>query len=231
MPGNKQSPYVMKTRFLTVFILLAALLLSAGCTGTSPTRPDTGPGTALPSGTATVTSAGTCTFDDLIGNAETHFIRGDSCYFRTHTPMDFLEDLRMHPYDPAMVLDVPDGWITLRDAELLMQEIDSDEPAAPVVSPISSYWPFHQTSTVGNEALFLLEGYRAGTYPPVLCSLYYFTPNRTEVRSWWNTYGKQGRIDEGDAIRILRNAIPDLRTYPSDALPPRSVRAKQAPEG
>ncbi|MBN1193839.1 MAG: hypothetical protein JXA08_00590 [Methanomicrobiaceae archaeon] len=182
----------MKIQFLTVFILLAALLLSAGCTGTSPTESDIGNGTAVPFSTATSPAPETCTFDDLIGDAETHFITGDSCYFRTHNPMDFLEDLRMHPHQPAMVLDVPDGWITLHDAELLMQEIDSDEPAGPVVSPISSYWPFNQTSTVGNEALFLLEGYRTGTYPPDLCSLYYFTPNRTGVRSWWNTSGKQG---------------------------------------
>ena len=31
--------------------------------------------------------------------------------------------------------------------------------------------------------------------------------------------GMQGFIDERDAIRMIRNAIPDLRTYPSDALP------------
>jgi hypothetical protein len=98
-----------------------------------------------------------------------------------------LNDLRMHPHQPVSVLDVPDGWITLHDAELLMQEIDSPEPAAPVVSPISSYFPFNQSSTVGNEALFLLEGYRNGKYPPALCSLYYFKPNRSEVRFWWNT--------------------------------------------
>jgi hypothetical protein len=145
--------------------------------------------------------------------------------------MDFLNDLRMHPLQPVMVIDVPDDWITQQDAKLLIQEIDSDEPAAPVVSPISSYWPFNQTSTVGNEALFLIEGYRIGKYPPALCSLYYSKPNRTEVRSWWNTCGKQGLIDERDAIRILQNTYPDLFAYPSDGLPPKSIKTEQVPAG
>jgi hypothetical protein len=108
---------------------------------------------------------------------------------------------------------------------------DSDEPAAPVVSPISSYWPFNQTSTVGNEALFLLEGYRTGKYPPAFCSLYFFQPNRTGIRSWWNTYGKLNLTDEREAIRIVHNTYPELEVYPSDELPPRSIRTEKAPGG
>ncbi len=135
-------------------------------------------------------SADTCTFEYLIGRSDTHLTTGDSCYFETHTPIEFLNDLRMHPDEPVMVLDVPEGWITREDAGLLRQEIDSGEPAAPVVSPVSSYWPYNQTSTVGNEALFLLEGYRTGRYPPDLCSVYYFNPNSTGMELWWNTTGK-----------------------------------------
>jgi hypothetical protein len=130
-----------------------------------------------------------------------------------------------------MVLDVPDDWITLQDAVLLMKEIDSKDPAAPVVSPLSSYWPISETSTVGNEALFLLEGYRTGKYPPALSSLYYFNPDRTGMRSWGDSYGKLGLIDDQDAIRILENTYPDLFAYPSDGLPPRSIKTEQVPEG
>ena len=185
----------MKTiQFLTVGIVLAALLLSAGCTGPSSPDAGTGNGTALPSITPTDTSANAsaaaCTFEHLTGRTDAHLSMGDSCYFATHTPVEFLNDLRMHPNEPVMVLDVPEGWITHEDAGLLMQEIDSEEPAAPVVSPISSYCPENQTSTVGNEALFLLEGYRTGKYPPDLCSVYYFNPNRTGMALWWNTTGK-----------------------------------------
>jgi hypothetical protein len=221
----------MITKILPCLVMLAAVLLIAGCIDSSSGTPDTVQGTAVPSGTVISSDVDTCTFDRLIGNAEVHLSTGDSCYFRSHTPMDYLNDLHMHPLQQVMVLNVPDTWITHYDAEFLMQEIDSNEPAAPVVSPISSYWPFNQTSTVGNEALFLLEGYRTGKYPPALCSLYYFQPNRTEMRSWWNTYGKLNLTDEREAIRIVHNTSPELEAYPSDELPPRSIRTEKAPGG
>ena len=176
----------MKRRFLPLCILLAVFIVVAGCTGSSSREHNAGEVTPLPKDTARISSVDGCTFDQLVGNAGVHLSRGDSCYFTTHTPVEFLNDLRMHPGKPVMVLDVPPGWITRDDAGILMEKIDSSEPAAPVVSPISSYWPFNETSTVGNEALFLLEGYRTGKYPPALCSLYYFKPNRTEIRSWWS---------------------------------------------
>jgi hypothetical protein len=231
MSDKKQSPFLMITKILPCLVMLAAVLLIAGCIDSSSVIPDTVQGNAVLSGTVTSSDMDTCSFDRLIGNTEVHLSIGDSCYFRSHTPIDFLNDLHMHPLQQVMVLDVPDTWITLHDAELLMREIDSDEPAAPVVSPISSYWPYNQTSTVGNEALFLLEGYRIGVYPPALCSLYHFRPNRTEMRSWWNTYGKLGLPDEREAIRIVHNTYPELGAYPSDELPPRSIRTEKAPGG
>jgi hypothetical protein len=112
-----------------------------------------------------------------------------------------------------------------------MQLIDSEEPAAPVVSPLSSYWPFNQTSTVGNEALFLIHGYRTGHYPPGLSSLYYFKPNRTEVREWWDIYGKQDLPDEKAAIRIIQDANPDLGAYPSDVFPTKAIITQKVPDG
>ena len=221
----------MITRIIPCFVMLTAVVMSAGCIDSSSDIPDTTQGTAVPSGTMTGLDVDACTFDRLIGNAEVHLSVGDSCYFESHSPMEYLYDLRMHPLQQVMVLDVPDTWITLHDAELLMKEIDSDEPAALVVSPISSFRPFNQTSTVGNEALFLLEGYRTGKYPPALCSLYYFRPNKTDMRSWWNTYGKLGLIDEREAIRIVQNTYPELGAYPSDELPPRSIMTEKAPGG
>ena len=189
MSIKKQSSFLRIIGSLLISILLVMLLLSAGCTESSPPTSGIGNETMLPSVTAPTMSADTCTFEHLTGRSDTHLTTGDSCYFETHTPVEFLNDLRMHPDEPVLVMDVPEGWITYEDAGQLMQKIDSGEPAAPVVSPVSSYWPYNQTSTVGNEALFLLEGYRAGKYPPALCSLYYFKPNRTGMELWWNTTG------------------------------------------
>ncbi len=228
---NHHSSHPMKIRISTILILFVAVLLSTGCTDSSSRTALANQVTFAPSPDLTDPGSDTCTIEHLVGNADLRFAREVSCYFRTHTPIDFLNDLRLHPHHPVMVIDVPDGWITPQDAELLVQVIDSDEPAAPVVSPISSYRPFNQTSTVGNEALFLLEGYRTGKYPPSLCSLHYFTPNRTEMRSWWESYGQHGLIDEKEAIGLVRERYPDLLTYPSDGLPPRSIKTEQTPGG
>jgi len=220
-------PSSLSSGTFPVLATLALVLFCAGCFGT----PDTGKGTAVLPGNETGQVEDLCTFDHLIGDAELHLTNGDACYFNSHTPMDFLDDLRMHPDTQVMVIDVPDNWITHADAELLMQEIDSPETAAPVVSPISSYWPFNRTSTVGNEALFLLEGYRTGKYPPGLCSLSYFESNRTEVRVWWDTHGKWNFPEERESVRIVQDSHPELKGYPSDTFPPRSIRTEKTPEG
>ena len=194
-------------------------------------RHRTGPETVAPTVTETSPVPAGCTFDRGMLDPGIRQPGLDSCYFTNHTPTEYLDDLRTHPGRAVTVTGVLGDWITLHDAGLLMQQIDSGEPAAPVVSPMSSYWPSNQTSTVGNEALFLVEGYRTGRYPPVPGSLYYFRPNRTEVRTWWDTYGKQGLPDEKAAVRAIQEANPDLFAYPSDAFPMKAIITHQAPDG
>lgn len=172
-----------------------------------------------------------CTFDHLARNGGVELFFNESCYFETHSPMDFLRDLENRPDRLVMVLTVPEGWITMTDAAGLMQKIDSDEPAAPVVSPLSSYWPVNQSSTAGNEAAFLLEGYRTGRYPPGLCSLHYFRPDTTALRDWWNRYGQYGLPDERDAIRLVRSQYSDMSSYPSDQFPRKIIKSEKKPDG
>ncbi|HNQ29670.1 MAG TPA: hypothetical protein PKM87_06080 [Methanolinea sp.] len=208
-------------------LILAFLLSAAGCSNIP------GGGAASHNFWANITgqSGDACSFDRLTGQTDVHLTQGDSCYFTTHTPIEYLDDLRMHPRSHVLVIDVPRDWITPADVEHLMQEIDSTEPAAPVVSPLSSYRPFNQTSTVGNEALYLIEGYRAGKYPPALCSLHYFHPDKDEVRSWWEAYGRWNYPEEREAIRLIKEAYPDLKGYPADTFPVKSIRTERAPEG
>jgi len=231
MPEKAGIPLGRNTGILLCLGILVALLLGTGCTALFPALQNIGPGTGVLPGNETRPVPDNCTFDREMKNLEIRQPGLDSCYFGTHSPMEYLNDLRLHPDRPVIVPGVPDGWITPRDAELLMEVTDSTEPAAPVVSPISSYWPVNQTSTVGNEALFLLEGYRTGHYPPSLCSLHYFRPNRTEVRTWGDTYGKLGLPDERDAIRIVQETWPDLRDYSSGHLTLKTIGTQKAPDG
>ena len=101
-------------------------------------------------------------------------------------PSAFLDLLIEHPGIAFSVTTPPPAdWITADDVEALMERIDSNEPAALVCSDLSSYLPRGETSTEGREALFLIEGLREGSYPPRLCSVHYFYPDRNEYRSWW----------------------------------------------
>lgn len=116
----------MKIQFLPVVLVLAAVLamvLSAGCSGPSSPEPGVGNETELtpsplpsatpsstdfpsgteppltppPSGKGPSLSADTCSFEHLTGRTDTHLSTGDACYFETHTPIEFLDDLRTHP--------------------------------------------------------------------------------------------------------------------------------------
>jgi hypothetical protein len=107
-------------------------------------------------------------------------------------PLALLEILESRPDTPLTIASTPPpGWITEDHVRQLMYVIDSEEPAAPVVSPLSSYYPFNASSTVGNEAMFLIEGFRSGRYPPALCSIYYFDGNPDELRTWWSNQTEQ----------------------------------------
>jgi hypothetical protein len=103
------------------------------------------------------------------------------------SPLDFLNILKNRSKSWVTIWEnPPDGWITTNDINKLMKLVDSKEPAAPVVSAVSSYLPFKEKSTVGNEAMFLIEGYRQKRYPPTLCSVYYFKGNPEEFKKWWS---------------------------------------------
>jgi hypothetical protein len=61
--------------------------------------------------------------------------------------------------------------------------LDSREPCAPVVSVKSSFIP--DWSTVGDEAAFMILGFRKGWYPPDLHSGGIGPDVKDEIRSWW----------------------------------------------
>jgi hypothetical protein len=77
----------------------------------------------------------------------------------------------------------PKDWIKESDLPALMDLLDASDPCAGVIGMASSASDT-STSTVGNEAAYLIEGYRKGYYPPralstrPLCDV-------QEIREWW----------------------------------------------
>lgn len=78
----------------------------------------------------------------------------------------------------------PKEWIKEADLPVLVSLLHSTEPCAGVINMLSSVID-STTSTVGNEAAYLLEGYISKRYPPRLIS----TRPQCDVREielWWS---------------------------------------------
>ncbi|MCX5666963.1 MAG: hypothetical protein NTY34_01435 [Candidatus Omnitrophica bacterium] len=124
-------------------------------------------------------------------------------------PLNFLELLKNHARSAAVIKSgnkPPKDWVTNKDVKKLIGLVDSKTLAAPVVSEGCPFMP-SGCSTVGNEAMFLIEGYRKGAYPPTLCSIYDFKGDPDEYKRWWDeyVYRKEGIRQTGGAATTQRN--------------------------
>ena len=75
------------------------------------------------------------------------------------------------------------NWITRADLPALLALADSQEPCASIAlekSPVKNT----QGSTMGQEALTLIEGLRVGQYPPGPNSGGYSDARATELKAW-----------------------------------------------
>ena len=102
--------------------------------------------------------------------------------FQRSGPLAFLTFLRTAP-SPFSVWGLHRGWLRPSDIGPILALVGSEEPCAFVVMSSASYIPPGR-STVGQEALFLLDGIRHGQYPPTLHSHAYDQKSRNELLRW-----------------------------------------------
>jgi hypothetical protein len=128
-------------------------------------------------------------------------------YFNSSTPEEFLEFLKKDikkgvytfPYNSAtsffQIINQPpdDNWIKPEHIHGLIKLIDSKEPCRPVMSIYSSTFP-RGLSTIGDESMLLIQGFREKRYPPYLNSRTYSSKEREEVLKWWNKWSKQNGL-------------------------------------
>jgi len=137
-------------------------------------------------------------------------------------PMDFLDILKKNKYS-IVVVDTSDkpprDWINREDVARLMQVIESVEPAAPVISKDSPYLP-SEGSTVGNEAMFLIEGFRKKSYPPLSASVYYFKPEVNQYKLWWLKMAMEAEVNSpvGAGAAVYQNS-PTRQDILADSKP------------
>jgi hypothetical protein len=77
------------------------------------------------------------------------------------------------------------AWVKVEDIDGLAALLESQEPCPHVCLSISSEMSFKR-SFIGQEALFMIEGYRKGRYPPELHSHDFYVKKKEEVIAWLN---------------------------------------------
>jgi len=120
--------------------------------------------------------------------------------FNLFSPERFLEFLKKDAYGAVVVNSVvphyqitdppPDDWIKPEHIPGLINLINSQEPCRPVTTIQSSTIPT-KLSTIGDEAMFLIEGFREKRYPPWPNSQTYSSKERKAMLQWWNEFSKK----------------------------------------
>jgi len=107
---------------------------------------------------------------------------GDTFDWENKGALEFLDFIRLRGTVYTVVGKHP-NWIREDDLPALMELLDSTEPCSNVMSWESSFLDL-KPSTIGNEAAYLIEGFRSGAYPPGLNSTRP-RPDKDEIRQWW----------------------------------------------
>jgi len=104
---------------------------------------------------------------------------------KTTNPSKLLDLLINGNYQGALltVAEPVEHWVQEKDLPKLILLLDSPVPCASVALSRSSFWP--GVSTVGDQAAYLIEGFRAGIYPPSLHSGKMAPGLKDEIRAWW----------------------------------------------
>jgi len=102
-------------------------------------------------------------------------------------PLDLLEILKSRDKPTMLPPGIPSCWISESDLPALFNLLDSNEPCAGVINMLSSRIDTSH-STVGNQAAYLIEGFRKGRYPPGLLTTEPYRGMK-ELKSWWRDRG------------------------------------------
>ena len=133
--------------------------------------------------------------------AQTPKIGNDVFDFNSSSPEEFLEflkkDIRTSLFGvvvPYMMREaLPNDWIKPEHIPELINLIDSKEPCRPIMLTYSHMFPT-KLSTIGDEAMFMIEGFRKNRYPSEPNSPTYSSKEKKEVLKWWNKWSKQNNL-------------------------------------
>ncbi|MCH8316982.1 MAG: hypothetical protein IIA88_00565 [Bacteroidetes bacterium] len=107
------------------------------------------------------------------------------CYQEEVGPIELLNYLKRYDGQNigVEVDQLPKKWIGKKDIRSLIKYIDSQEPAAEAINVYESRGLRPDKSTVGNEALKLIEGYIDGVYLRIGKER-----SKEEIIDWWEAH-------------------------------------------
>ena len=160
---------IIKTNLITQIILYLFLLILNACGLKSVTND-----------TKKISS------DDIDGN----LILIDSTNWNHYTPLELIKELRDTSYRFMTIISVddkcPSDWIKKSDVAQLMPLITDTTKAGILHSHALNQLYTRQYSTLGEQALFIIEGYRYKNFPPALTS-YQRQYDINDYIQWWDS--------------------------------------------
>ena len=158
---------------LVLGLMLVAAVWVAVWPGLAPSNPTAEARADDPAATRPAASSAPASRLSERAPADRH---GDSLWTYDTSPIELLESLtdmgdpQAAGYRfPLTLNDAPAGWLNEESVKPLVAKVRSTVPCRGVVHLYSSRLDLGG-STVGREALFLIEGYLEGKYPPGLIS-------------------------------------------------------------
>jgi len=109
------------------------------------------------------------------------------------SPVNLLQILKYNNSSPVFIVPIDaKDWNIEKYLERIVSEINSDQPVPAVNSTLCDELN-NAPSTLGREAMYMLEGFIQGTYPPTESSVTDFDPDPKYYKKWWKTYLKNNQ--------------------------------------
>ncbi|WP_316766015.1 hypothetical protein [Pedobacter frigiditerrae] len=136
-------------------------------------------------------------FLTVLGQSEKGFVLNK-------TPFIDLSKLNVHQYVELLKVDSnevnkfniltvgmerPKNWVTKKDIYILINLIDSAEPAKCVMQIVSSHLPVRESSTIGGQVMNIIEAFKENkAYPTALTSCAKTDAERVKnIKVWWDS--------------------------------------------
>lgn len=118
---------------------------------------------------------------------------------RQFTPLALLNHLKTdtRPMRVFTVEQPIECWVSEKDVPYLIARLSSNEASMSVALSVVSN--IRKSSREADEAAYLIQGYRAGKYPPTLGSEPVSAEEIAEIRSWWTSH-KAGRVPKESGV-------------------------------